>query len=638
MRNLTYRLGTRERRFVSRSSIAVALSYLIGFVVLAWPWLRAMDRAIPTGPPLVSAGDGQVFTWTLAWVSHALQTDPSHLFDANLFYPAPGQLTGGEHFLSSQVVFAPLFWMSSNALWSASLLAWLSYPLAAWAMERLLRAYGCRATTAWTVGLLFALGPLRVPANLHVVQYLNVYLPLGALAVLRLHSDASVGRTLVLAVVSSLGILSSYYLALMLAVTISAWALLEARSASAGPTRFLACVAVAWGLAVLVATPMTLPYLGRPESGAPHATDFTWQSYDLYRAFRDTPGVEEVVQSIVSDSNGAVSLHTDAGQMIILITRAVGRLMPRWLGLTGVVLALGALPALLWSNSVGRRLARRGIILGGISIAMMALLVLVLSGRCPGCFALPLQFFRFPWRFVVVLGFGMALCAAATLEMIQNRLRGASGAIIVAFIAFTVLCVDGTRLLEAGLQPAEAERRPIYDRLRAEAMRDGRAPLLELPLSDPRGASFEWEAMLGSTRHWLPLISGIRSYAPPHAPLLAALIADLPNESALAQLVDMTHLRWLLLRPVHDWTDPQVRAALLERADITFIAEEQEWTLARVERSPDDRGSYAAIARGHVPVSRSAGEFPGEPHTHAADPWGGEPVSRAEEPSARFAD
>src|SRR6185436_4459058 len=164
----------------SRASwwLEVPLGYTALFACLLWPIAGSIDTALPARP---NPCDSYFITWVFSWVLHSLVTAPATMFDANINYPAPGQLTGSEHFLSTQLAFAPLWWLTHNAVLATNLVAFLSYPAAAIAMERLLHALGYRRAVAWLAGLLFALGPLRVPFNVHVVQYLNFYLPLAAL-------------------------------------------------------------------------------------------------------------------------------------------------------------------------------------------------------------------------------------------------------------------------------------------------------------------------------------------------------------------------------------------------------------------------------------------------------------------------
>ena len=125
------------------------LAYAAAFVPAAFSWLQMAGAAIPAGAPSVAPEDARLHTWILAWVTHALTTEPARLFDANINYPAPMQLAGSEHFLSSQLVFAPVFLATGNAVLATNVLVMISYPLAALGMQQLLIALGCRALPAW---------------------------------------------------------------------------------------------------------------------------------------------------------------------------------------------------------------------------------------------------------------------------------------------------------------------------------------------------------------------------------------------------------------------------------------------------------------------------------------------------------
>jgi len=47
-------------------------------------------------------------------VSHALVTDPIHLFDANAFHPARLALAGSDHLLGTLPVAGPVYWFTGN--------------------------------------------------------------------------------------------------------------------------------------------------------------------------------------------------------------------------------------------------------------------------------------------------------------------------------------------------------------------------------------------------------------------------------------------------------------------------------------------------------------------------------------------
>jgi len=145
---------------------------------------------------------------------------------------------------------------------------------------------------------------------------------------------------------------------------------------------------------------------------------------------------------------------------------------------------------------------------------------------------------------------------------------------------------------------------PIYAAVARVAEAEGRGPLMQLPLTRSPGGgrgwftSYETEAMIGSARHWLPLVGGYTGYQPPHRGLFLDLVEALPASQALADLVDMTHLRFILLRPARDWERPGVRMGLLLMPGLHRLFEQDGWILLRVERAPMHPQWFAAIAGG----------------------------------------
>ena len=68
-----------------------------GLVALAAGMVLATVMTYPTivHPKSFSrsdSDDGKYSLWNVAWVAHAVTTDPAHLFDANIFYPHRGTL------------------------------------------------------------------------------------------------------------------------------------------------------------------------------------------------------------------------------------------------------------------------------------------------------------------------------------------------------------------------------------------------------------------------------------------------------------------------------------------------------------------------------------------------------------------
>ena len=256
----------------ARAFLLLQFAYVAVLAPFAADWIRAASRAVPSAYSSFPA-DERLIVWALAWVAHALRTAPLHVFDANIFYPAPRQLAGSEHFATSQVIFAPLYWITGNPVLSATVTAMLSYPLAAVAMNRLLDALGCGTAAAWAGGIVLALGPLTVPGNLHVLQYAGFYPPLVALALTRLRERPGPDRAALFGVALIAAFFSSYYMAVLAMVLVGVWGAAELVRPGPGRGAFVRSTLVVVLLASALLAAASLPYLtraphGRPDLGA----------------------------------------------------------------------------------------------------------------------------------------------------------------------------------------------------------------------------------------------------------------------------------------------------------------------------------------------------------------------------------
>ena len=88
------------------------------------------------------AADARLNAWILAWDQHAFATQPSALFDANIYYPARNALAASEHLLAVAALLLPLRALDASpvllhqaalvgsslllALTSAALVRWLT--------------------------------------------------------------------------------------------------------------------------------------------------------------------------------------------------------------------------------------------------------------------------------------------------------------------------------------------------------------------------------------------------------------------------------------------------------------------------------------------------------------------------------
>jgi hypothetical protein len=214
-----------------------------------------------------------------------------------------------------------------------------------------------------------------------------------------------------------------------------------------------------------------------------------------------------------------------------------------------------------------------------------------------------LRFVRSSYRFVMLVGFGVALVEASALDLLYRRLAGFRGGVLAGLAAVIALAAMGSVLRATALYPIRAHvNRETYRAIGTRVRRAGGGALLELPLVK-KGGSLESDSMIGSTYHWLPLLGGFISYQPPHRELFLETVARLPDRTALEDLVDMTHVRWILLRPDRDWPRGRREQFLkgLASSGMAAIGELGAWSLVRLDRTPEHPKWFASLASGTSP-------------------------------------
>ena len=133
------------------------------------------DRRYLTGLTTTAAGDlgdPLYFSWQLAWVGHALSTDPSTLWTTNAFLQAPGNLA----FTDTVLGYAPislllgLFGLSGQpgALAGLNLAVFVAGVLATVGGYALARAMGAGRIGALVAGAGFGYAPWRLEQVIHI--------------------------------------------------------------------------------------------------------------------------------------------------------------------------------------------------------------------------------------------------------------------------------------------------------------------------------------------------------------------------------------------------------------------------------------------------------------------------------------
>ena len=86
-------------------------------VLMTWPLATGLGHLGRTQ----NSGDGRFAVWNVAWVAHALVTNPADLYDANIFYPHRQALAFSEANIGAGTLAVPVWWRPRNAVRGAQL-------------------------------------------------------------------------------------------------------------------------------------------------------------------------------------------------------------------------------------------------------------------------------------------------------------------------------------------------------------------------------------------------------------------------------------------------------------------------------------------------------------------------------------
>ena len=98
------------RRQIIHSLVVCSVAAILA-VALTWPLAARLGSA-----GRIDGGDARFSIWNIAWVAHALTTDPSTLFDANIFHPHKNALAYSEANLVAGVLAIPAWLATRNPI------------------------------------------------------------------------------------------------------------------------------------------------------------------------------------------------------------------------------------------------------------------------------------------------------------------------------------------------------------------------------------------------------------------------------------------------------------------------------------------------------------------------------------------
>src|SRR5262249_2411186 len=157
--------------------------------------------------------DTYLNTWILAWVTHALGTPATRLFDANIFYPLRRTLALSEHLLGVQPLFAPVFLATDDPVLAMNVAVLSSFVLCGRTMTALALDVTRRLGPSLVAGFVWAFVPYRIAQLAHVQLLFFQWLPLAVLYGDRVLRAGRPGAIVAFAGFTLWQVLSSYYLA-----------------------------------------------------------------------------------------------------------------------------------------------------------------------------------------------------------------------------------------------------------------------------------------------------------------------------------------------------------------------------------------------------------------------------------------
>lgn len=519
-----------------RSSVPRLLSllfFLLLTVVHTWP--------MASNPGTLTRndnGDAILNEWILAWVAHALRTDPTALFHPPIFFPDRYALAFSENLLVPALLGAPLQWAGWSPILVHNLLFMGGFALSGWTTSIVIERWTGDRWAALLAGSALAFNAHTLTRLAHIQAQYFAFFPLALYALDQLFREARARQALhltgwfVLQAYSSIYLLAFTSIGLVVATVTRVDALRQIRRW--GPLALLAGAA-----ALALCLPMLWPYqqaselqqTTRPlaEVARFSATPQAWLStggrlhYPLWsRAFfwHDAlfPGVTVLLLGAVAVLRGPLRQDPRV-RMVLAVT------------VTGVALSFG--PALPGYTTLYHAFPLLGAIRGAARFGHLGLV-------------------------------GLALLAGFGLARVRQGL--APGRVKTVISVMAVLLVSA-EALRAPLILFPADRiDPIYDTLARPEV----SGVVELPHPSVVFIHANAQYMLNATRHWRPLVNGYSGLTPRTYRFTNATLAQFPDAASF-ELLRALRVSHVVLHT--DALAPSMREAIDARTDLRTYAE-----------------------------------------------------------------
>jgi hypothetical protein len=522
-------------------SLATGAAALALAVLMTWPLASNLGQLGRTS----NSGDARFSVWTVAWVAHALVSDPGDLFDANIFYPHRRTLAYSEANIIAGTLAIPPWVLTSNphvAHNSVLLLAFACSVVTTWRLAtRLTGDAGAAATSA----VLFAFTPFLFSHMPHIQLLMSAGIPLSLLMLHRVIDAPSPRSGIGLGLSLALLALSCAYYGIFGAMIAGYASLFYAWSRGTWKSR---AYWVAFGIAMVVSIAAVLPFL-LPYLELQREAGFA-------RSLDDAAPYSAYVRSYLASSAHAHRwllpiIQNWNGEVLFPGFMAVG------LGLLGFTIALRRDPRPQTTATGGSRRDRETALFYG-SIGVLAFWISL--GPRAGLYtllyhAVPVfSFLRAPGRTGILVSLSLAVLAAFAVRSLQRRHPLRARLIAVTACALALLELNSLPIGWRRVRPVS----PAY-RILASVPR---GVLAEFPFYERRtDFHLHTEYMLNSTTHWLPMLNGYSDHIPQEFRDVAVTLASFPSRESF-EVMKKDRVRYITL---HRDLYGHQRAAEVER-------------------------------------------------------------------------
>jgi hypothetical protein len=496
----------------------------------------------------IDTSDGQFSVWNVAWVAHALLTDPLHVWNANIFYPHAGTLAYAEANLVAGALAVPAYWLTRNAYAAHNSVVLLSFMLSATGMYYLARYLtGSRAAAA-VAAVLFAFCPFIYARTAHIQLLMTAGLPFSLLATHRMLDRPEPGRAVVLGVVLVATALACGYYGVFagLIVGFACVFYLVARRSWGNGSYYLA-VGCAAAVALLTIWPFYEPYLALHSESRP---------------FR------ELEEARTYSANWMAYLAADGWGNSWVMTLALKLTGVRWTevlfpGISAMVLSFAGIRAAVVCQGVPKTgngpqpRPRETVVFYGL----VALLAAWLSaGPDAGFYPLMYRFapafslLRAPARFGIVVTLAIVVMASVGVgHLLRGRRRAPALAGLACLVALAELSAVPLPYREVPPVPAPYV---VLSHLPPGAVAE--FPFFYREIDFHRHAAY----VLNSTAHWKPLINGYSDYLPADFRAMVIPVSSFPVLQAF-NILHEHHARYVVFHA--DWYDRRSLEKLRDR-------------------------------------------------------------------------